>query len=198
VDRDIANIDDAAYVRALAHPLRVRILAMLDERPSSPARLARALGASVNVVAYHVRRLREIGVIELVEVRRGRGGLEHIYATPRHPTFSDAAWEQLEPEARSRVLIVMLRQMWEYVRRAATARGFERRDALITRTPLRLDEAGWEALAAASTQWLRAVEEIERDVARRGSDELFDAGLVVLLFEASPFSEAPARPRRRA
>jgi DNA-binding transcriptional ArsR family regulator len=130
VDQDIANIDDAAYVMALAHPLRLKILAMLGERQSSPARLAAALGARVNVVAYHVRRLRELGIADLVEVRPGRGGLEHIYAVRRHPTFSDAAWEDLRPEARSRVVVAMLRQMSEYVARAALAGGFGRRDAV--------------------------------------------------------------------
>jgi DNA-binding transcriptional ArsR family regulator len=197
VDTEIENIDDAAYFRALAHPLRLRILTMLDERPSSPARLAAALGASVNVVAYHVKRLRELDLAELVEVRRGRGGLEHVYAARPHPTFSDAAWEALEPGARSRVLVPILRQLYEYVSRSAAAGGFERRDAHLSRTPLRLDEAGWKALAAADDEWLREVAAIERDVAERGSEELFDAGLVVLLFEAKPFSEGPVEPPAR-
>jgi DNA-binding transcriptional ArsR family regulator len=194
MDTENADIDEAAYLRAVAHPLRHRILAMLGERSSSPARLAASLGAKVNVVAYHVRRLAELGLADLIEVRRGRGGLEHVYAARRHPTFSDVAWEQLEPEERARVLVTGLRQLWEYVKRAAVARGFDRRDAHFTRTPLRVDDPGWQALAAATEDWLRAVDVIEREVARRGSDELFDAGLVILLFEAKPFSEPPARP----
>jgi DNA-binding transcriptional ArsR family regulator len=192
METETADIDEAAYLRALAHPLRLRILAMLDERPSSPARLAAALAAKVNVVAYHVRRLRALGLVELVDVRRGRGGLEHFYAARRHPTFSDLAWGRLDPRERSRLLVPILRQLWDYVTRSAVAGGFERRDAHLSRTALRLDEAGWKALAAADDEWLRAVAAIERQVAERGSDELFDAGLVVLLFEAKPFSVPPA------
>ena len=30
--KPIKNIDDPRYVKAMSHPLRVRILAMLDER----------------------------------------------------------------------------------------------------------------------------------------------------------------------
>jgi DNA-binding transcriptional ArsR family regulator len=198
VDPEIENIDDAAYFRALAHPLRMRILTMLDERPGTPALLAAALGASVNVVAYHVRRLHELGLAELVEVRRGRGGLEHVYVAGRHPTFSDAAWEALEPGARSRVLVPILRQLYQYVTRSAVAGGFDRRDAHFTRTPLRLDGDGWHALAAATKEWLRAVAAIERDVAERGSGESLDAGLVILLFEAKPFSDGPASTRAGA
>lgn len=197
MDREIENIDDAAYVRALAHPLRLRILAMLGERPSSPARLAGGLGVRVNVVAYHVKRLRALGLAELVDVRRGRGGLEHFYAVRGRPGFTDHAWASLDPDARCRLLTATLRQLADYVNRAAIAGGFDRPEAHLSRTPMRVDEAGWNALAAAAQEWLRAVAAIERDVAARGSDELFDAGLVVLLFEAKQFSEAPARPRAR-
>jgi DNA-binding transcriptional ArsR family regulator len=196
MDIETADIDEAAYLLAVAHPVRHRILAMLGERPSTPARLAAALGAKVNVVAYHVRRLAELGLVELVEVRRGRGGMEHVYAAPAHLTFTDAAWEQLEPDERTRVLVTGLRQMWEYVKRAAVAHGFDRRDAHFTRTPMRLDEPGWHKLAAATKVWLRTADEIEREVGERGSEELFDAGLVLLLFEAKPFSERAARPPR--
>ena len=195
MDPDRANIDDAAYLRALAHPLRLRILALLDERPSTPGRLAIALGTKVNVVAYHVKRLYELGLAELVEVRRGRGGLEHVYAARRHATFSDRAWEQLEPGERSRVLLAVLRQLWEYVTRAAVADGFHRRDAHVSRTPLRVDEPGWKALAKAAKDWLRAVDAIERGVAERGSEDVFDAAIVLLVFEAKPFSAGPARRR---
>lgn len=195
MDPEHAHIDDAAYLRALAHPLRLRILALLDERPTTPARLAAALRAKVNVVAYHVKRLDELGLAELVDVRRGRGGVEHLYAARRRATFSDLAWDQLEPDDRSRVLLVVLRQLWEYVLRAAVADGFDRREAHVSRTPLRVDEPGWAALSAAAGDWLRTAEAIERDVAARGSDQLFDAGLVMLLFEARPFSDGPARPR---
>jgi DNA-binding transcriptional ArsR family regulator len=192
-----ADIDEAAYLRAVAHPLRHRLLAMLAERPSTPARLAATLGAKVNVVAYHVRRLSELGFVELVEVRRGRGGMEHVYAAPRHVTFTDAAWEQLQPDERTRVIVTGLRQLWAYVKRAAVAYGFERRDSHFTRTPLRLDEPGWRKLAAATKDWLRIAASIEREVAERQPDELFDAGLVIMLFEAKPFSEVPVRRPRR-
>jgi DNA-binding transcriptional ArsR family regulator len=189
-----AEIDEVAYLRAVAHPMRFRILAMLGERASTPARLAAVLGARLNVVAYHVRRLAELGLVDLVQVRRGRGGLEHVYTRRRHLTFSDDAWEQLEPDERARVVVTALRLMWDYVARAAVARGFDRRDAHFSRTTLRVDEDGWKALAHTTREWLRAVDAIERDVAERGSEELFDAGLVVLLFEASPFSERAVRP----
>lgn len=193
MEPEIENIDDAAYVRALAHPLRLRILAMLRERPNSPARLAALLGVRINVVAYHVKRLHQLGLAELVEVRRGRGGLEHLYAVRSRPAFTDVAWAELDPDARRRIVAAVLRQVGDYVNGAALAGGFDRPEAHLSRTPIRVDEAGWRALAASALAWLRAVDAIEREVAARGSDELFDAGLVLLLFEAKPFSDGPRR-----
>src|SRR5215212_7372531 len=66
------NIDDPRYVKAMSHPLRVRILALLDERAASPVELAGWLGATLGTVAYHVRTLERIGLIELVHETRVR------------------------------------------------------------------------------------------------------------------------------
>lgn len=184
---DLVTID-AAYVRALAHPLRLRILAMLEEHPSSPARLAEVLGSNAKVVDYHVKRLVRFGLADLVEMRRSRGGAEHFYAARPHPTFSDAAWAALDAGARSRLLVAMLRQTSEYVNRSALAGGFDRGDAHFSRTALRVDEEGWTALAVAAMDHLRRIAAIEREVQARGSNECFDAGVVILVFEARPFS----------
>ena len=40
----IESVDDPRYVKAMSHPLRVRILAMLDERVASPNELSGWLG----------------------------------------------------------------------------------------------------------------------------------------------------------
>jgi DNA-binding transcriptional ArsR family regulator len=195
MDRDVYNVFDATYFRTLTHPLRLRILAMLGERPSSPARLAAMLAVRTNVVAYHVKRLRELGLVELVDVRRGRGGLEHFYTARRAPTLADEAWADLAPHERAALLEVVLTQIGQYLSRAAVTGGFNRPDVHISRTPVRVDEQGWAALAGAARDWLRAVAAVECEVVERGSDELFDAGVVILLFEARPFSDGPARGR---
>lgn len=190
VANENAAVDDAAYIRALAHPLRLRILAMLEERPGSPARLAEVLGSNAKVVDYHVKRLVSFGLADLLETRRSRGGTEHIYAARPHPTFSDAAWEALDAGVRATHVVAGLRQTSEYVNRSALAGGFDRGDAHLSRTPLRVDEEGWTALAAAAKDHLQRVAAIEQQVHARGSSERFDAGVVVLVFEALPFSGA--------
>jgi DNA-binding transcriptional ArsR family regulator len=75
----------AGLFRALAHPLRAQILLTLDRELLSPRELEQRLdGAKLGLVAYHVRMLRDDGLLELVETRRVRGSVESFYGlTPR-------------------------------------------------------------------------------------------------------------------
>ena len=65
--------------RALAHPVRTRILAALDGRELSPVELARELGISLGVVSYHVRVLADAGLVELARTSARRGAIQHHY-----------------------------------------------------------------------------------------------------------------------
>src|SRR5206468_2580841 len=49
---------------AMAHPLRLEILGLLVERPSTASRLARRLGESRGLISYHLRMLARSGAIE--------------------------------------------------------------------------------------------------------------------------------------
>jgi DNA-binding transcriptional ArsR family regulator len=48
--------------------------------PMSPTRLAEITGISLGSVAYHVRTLRDAGVVRLAHEARVRGAVEHFYA----------------------------------------------------------------------------------------------------------------------
>lgn len=70
---------DQRLAKALASPLRASALALIAEGIASPKAIARELGLDVRGVAYHVRVLRKLGCIELVETQQRRGAIEHIY-----------------------------------------------------------------------------------------------------------------------
>ena len=69
--------------KAFAHPLRVQILIILNERVASPNLLAQELDQSLNLVAYHVRVLEKYDCIELVDTKQRRGATEHFYRATR-------------------------------------------------------------------------------------------------------------------
>jgi DNA-binding transcriptional ArsR family regulator len=207
----ITSIDDPRFVKAMSHPLRVRILAMLDERQASPNQLAGWLGASLGTVAYHVRTLLQLGLIELVDETRVRGAVEHHYRAVARPTVTAEAWQQASPIAKQAAVGSSLEVIAEYARLSAAAGGFDRPDAQLRRALLRLDARGFAQLSKACDKLLERVEKIEADAAKRiGTDPhaegVIETGLGVLLFEAARLSSEPAggagtgpgKSRRRA
>ena len=95
----------AKEVRALAHPLRLRMLESLADAPATASMLARELGESSGATSYHLRALAAAGlIIEDLDRRKGRErwwkrdpervGL--ISSAPAEDPEYDAAVAQLE------------------------------------------------------------------------------------------------------
>ena len=134
--------------RMLAHPLRVRILRELQDRMASPAMLARDLGQRLNVVAYHVRLLRDADCIELVDQRQRRGATEHFYRAKVLATVYDEQMARLPVSVRNRIYGDAIQTIFTRVAAAANSRGFDRDDAHVSYSPVRVDEQGSRELAA--------------------------------------------------
>src|SRR3712207_6235712 len=83
------------YLKALSHPLRLRILQLLCRGIASPKELADELNESLGVVSYHVRTLEELGCIELAETRFRRGAVQHFYRPLRRAELSTEDWSLL-------------------------------------------------------------------------------------------------------
>lgn len=209
--KPITNITDPRWVRAIAHPVRIRALAMLDEQEASPVVLAKKLGQPLGTVSYHVRTLYDLGLLDLVRTRQRRGATEHFYRTRQHPAFSDEAWAGLGVVPKQRMITAALQQIHDYASRSAAAGGFDRADAHFSRAGLKLDRQGWSELAKVSKKWLEQALKIEAAAAKRLQSDphsMIDVGLVILLFEALPFSAdlgsldengaVPARSARRS
>lgn len=65
------TISDPVRIRALSHPLRLRLLEVLGEGPATATDCAQATGASVASCSFHLRSLAKYGYIEAAE-RRGK------------------------------------------------------------------------------------------------------------------------------
>jgi DNA-binding transcriptional ArsR family regulator len=188
--KPITNIDDPRYVKAMSHPLRVRILALLDERSASPVELAGWLGATLGTTAYHVRTLERIGLIELVRETRVRGAVEHHYRSKERPSVSDEAWAAASPIAKQAAVSSSLQTINAYTRAASAAGGFDHGNSHLTRTALRLDARGFNDLSRACLRILAQVDRIEEAAKERielnpHAGETKDIALVMMLFEAA-------------
>ena len=59
------NIDDAQLLRAMAHPLRLRLYgSLVKDGPATASELARRLDESSGATSYHLRMLAKYGFIE--------------------------------------------------------------------------------------------------------------------------------------
>lgn len=81
--------DTDPVLRALAHPLRLRMLTLMWPGPMSAAELARALAISHALASQHLRRLDAVGLVQLAEERVRRGGRERRYRTVHGSPLSD-------------------------------------------------------------------------------------------------------------
>lgn len=73
-----------AEIKAMSHPLRVRILRLCGDHELTNKQLADRLGEDAGTVYYHVRQLVDAGFLEAAAVRSGESGaLEKPYRSTR-------------------------------------------------------------------------------------------------------------------
>jgi DNA-binding transcriptional ArsR family regulator len=188
--KPITNIDDPRYVKAMSHPLRVRILALLDERPASPVELSGWLGSTLGTTAYHVRTLERLGLIELMAESRVRGAVEHHYRARERSSVSDEAWAAAPAIAKQAAVSASLETIDAYAHAASEAGGFDNGDAHLTRAALHLDARGFEDVSRACLRILAQLDRIEEAATERmelnpHTGETKDVALVMMLFEAA-------------
>jgi DNA-binding transcriptional ArsR family regulator len=76
------NSDDSGQIplRALASPVRLRILSLVTGAPMSAAEVARELDIAHASASYHLRQLYDAGLVYVAEERVIRGGQERRYS----------------------------------------------------------------------------------------------------------------------
>ncbi|MGH2762666.1 MAG: helix-turn-helix domain-containing protein [Thermoleophilaceae bacterium] len=198
--KPLTTITDPRLVKALAHPLRLRILSVLEERTASPKEISDEVDAPLTHVSYHVRQLAELGVIKLVRTRQVRGAIEHHYRLEARPSITDEAWRQAPEIAKQALVGAVLGQVSTQVNAAAAEAGFSRDGARLSRLPLELDEEGWREASRALQQLATELERIQKD-ARTRTRHANDRGramAVLMLFESAAQAHAdPSAPRGR-
>ena len=187
-------------MKALAHPLRVQILSVLEQRVASPSDLAGELDAPLGNVSYHVRTLADLGLLKLVRRRTRRGAVEHYYQARGRAAVSDQAWSQVPGVVRRSMVGVALEQAIEDATSAAAAGGFDGDGSSLTRHALTLDAKGMRELGQALESFHEHLGQIqERSTERLEGDasEPRPVGLVTMLFDAAE-AEADRHTQRPA
>lgn len=78
-DERLLPLRSSAQYKALGHPLRHRMVNLLRQRPATLGELTTALESTKGTVGYHVRVLRDAGLVRLASTRQVRGGTEQRF-----------------------------------------------------------------------------------------------------------------------
>ncbi len=193
------DITDPALAKALAHPLRTRILAALEDRIASPSELAAELDVSLGVMSYHVRRLEALGLVKLVKRTPRRGAVEHYYKATARPRITSAGWGATPGVVKEAMIAASVQQLGHYISDAVAAGGFDQPESHLTRSPVTVDAQGWRELAGELDALLERIQQIEAASKKRlipvdHVDEQ-QATVVLMLFNSPADQPAITKPK---
>ena len=113
----LRNIDDAQVLRAMAHPLRLRLIGSLrKEGPATASELGRRLGESSGATSYHLRILEKYGFVE-DDPARNRGRERWWRAVDEGMEWSLDTDDPGEIEADRALGRQLVSEQWRWLRR---------------------------------------------------------------------------------
>ncbi len=148
---------DTELVRALAHPLRIEILQILNERDASPNELMDMLEMPLGNVAYHTRVLEKCGCVELVRTAQRRGAVEHYFRAVPRSYIGHQEWRKVPRSVRSGVSGASVDSFMTRVIEALQAGTIDDREE----TTL-----SWMSMAVDEVGWVQAAEVLDEAIAR--------------------------------
>jgi DNA-binding transcriptional ArsR family regulator len=189
--RPTLDLVDPRIAKALSHPMRARILMILNERVASPNEIAEAIDERLPNVSYHVRALLDLGTIELVDTAQRRGAIEHYYRAVVRPFFSDKDWKRLPRSGRQAISDSILKILWDDLSESIKAGTFEgRADRHLTHKRLVLDDQGWDEVTKLLNGVLSQVDKIEADsrarVKKSDDGAAIETTFALMHFESPP------------
>ena len=195
MNRRRPNRIDQRLVRALAHPLRVKILDVLQVRDASPSELTELLSAPLGNVAYHVRVLEKCGCIEQVATARRRGAVEHYFRARPRSFIGHRDWRKVPKSLRDEVTGSALGTFFDRAADALESGTIDAHDdTTLNWMPLAVDPAGWAEVAAvfeAAANRLEAIHALCRRRMGASGEESTPLVVGMAAFEPAPDDWSP-------
>jgi DNA-binding transcriptional ArsR family regulator len=177
----------------VAHPTRARAFVILAERTASPVEIAQEIGKDVGHVGYHVRKLQQLNLIELVDERPVRGAVEHFYRAIERVYVNEEEFAAQPIEQREIFTRHILQLLVADMARAMDEHTFDARpNRAILRTPMVVDEEGFQELSALHDEMYERTLDIQARSADRRTGAT-DGGINAI--SATMFFETPERHR---
>jgi DNA-binding transcriptional ArsR family regulator len=153
---------DRRLIKALSHPLREHVLAVLNERVASTSEIGREIDLDVPAFYHHVELLEELGFLERVESRRRRGAEEHFFRAKATMFFDGQDWEKVPPSLRSDIIGSHLRSIMDELVGSLISGAFRAQATHTTWLPGIFDKLGWQECMTLMNETLARVVEIQK------------------------------------
>jgi hypothetical protein len=134
------------FNRALAHPLRVRILQALTREAAGNEQLSALTGEALAKVDYHLRVLRDCSCIDVVETQAEASAGGSIFQARPEVASSLRSWEQVPGPLREEIAAAFLQGLSGVVVSGLEKGGQHREGPGVIRLELVVDERGWGEL----------------------------------------------------
>ena len=184
----------------LRHPLRVRILEILNEGPRSPSQFVEeglipkeafsSYQQALSLASYHFRELEKEGLLEIIESIPRRGAVEHVYRGLTHVFFNDDEFEETSPEDRQELSRISLQGLIARADRAIWEETFDARtDRHLSWMPMQLDERGWDEVVDTLSVAFEELSQIRLDARDRiaaSGEKVVPVTVGMLGFESPP------------
>ena len=190
---------DQRLVKALAHPMRVQILIILNERMASPNELSKELDEGLSQVSYHVKVLKDFECIEMVKTEPRRGAVEHYYRATARAFLTDQDWQKLPDSIKPGMSASFVKMLMDDVVGALQGGTFDARDDRhISWTPGPVDDQGWDETVNLINETLDKVIAIQTQSAARlakADAEGIPSSVALLHFQGP---DADAKPTQKS
>lgn len=158
-------------LKAIASPIRLEIMRILEERVASPNQIRKELKKPLGLISHHIRTLQELDCIELVETRQVRGSTEHFYRPRLRSNVCDSVSEFLPQEVREGITDTLLKNIFGHIQQAVQGQTIDlRTDRHISWMKVDLDPEGWRELIALKAEQLDREMALQAKAAERLSE----------------------------
>jgi DNA-binding transcriptional ArsR family regulator len=189
--REAASQEIATTIaKALSHPLRVRLLTVLNDRMASPNELRKELNEGLSQVSYHVKVLKDFKMIDMVKTEPRRGAVEHYYrATTKVyiPSWVAALWpKSVRGSLSASILEEIEADLVESIEAELLAK---RLDEVMTRDSRYLDGIARGDVEEAAADFFKVFERASSESNKRrrngeGDGEKIQTTAVVMVFDS--------------
>lgn len=188
-------------LKAMAHPLRVRILAYMNDQPWSPSDLSDEFAEGLSQISYHVKVLNDFELIELVKTEPRRGAVEHYYRAVARAFLPSSITKQFPQTAQRGIYADILEDAnMDLVASIKSGRFDARPDYHVSYTPVDLDDLACEEAEKLADKFVEDFIRLSEESANRRANgendgEHIPTSATVLVFgsETAQKEKAPSR-----